>query len=173
MKNHCCGRPPCPPPCPPQPRWLLPRVIGAARDTFRCLPACLAVDDLPRGLCGPFSVLSIEAAGEAQILPPPRCGCGAPRCAEAVIPLIVWVCDGCGRRHCGSSELRLHVRIPACAPGATLAAQADVRFIGADTAPCRPVFDVRLAVCVDVYAVRMETCSRRRPPAGAECDPFF
>lgn len=168
MRNSCC-RPPAPP-C-PRPCWLLPRVVGASRDTFRCMAACIAVEGLPCGLRGPFAVLSIEPAGEPRIAPP--CGCrSVSRCADAVIPLAVWICDGCGGRFCGTAELRIRVRVPSCPPGANLIAQADVRFIGGDTAPCRPVFDVRLEVCVDVYAVRMEPCGRgerRERPEWNSC----
>ena len=171
MNRNRRRRPPQPPACDCQPRWLLPRVLGAARERFRCMDACLRVEGIPRCACGPFAIESVEAAcEEARVIGGPPCGCGpSAACVDVVIPLNVSVCDGCGRRYCGTSELCVRVRAPvcACAPGGSLMALAGVRLVGACCSACEPVFDVRLEVWVDVYMVRLEPCGRRAP----ECPP--
>ena len=146
-----------------QPRYLLPRVIGAAREHFRCLPVCLRVNGLPRCVRGPFTLVGIEVAEDETRVRQAFDGCA--RGVEVVVPLNVWVCDGCGERHCGTAELCLRVRKPSggggCgAQGGSLVAQACVRLIEGACAQCEPVFDVRVEAWVDTFRVRMEPCGR-------------
>lgn len=157
---------PCrkPRPCPP--RFLVPRVVDASQEHCRCLPAVLAVSGLPCGLCGPFTLLSVEVSCQEEIRLEPRRAdrCGCTPGAALIIPLTVWVCDGCGRRFCGASELCLPVRMPSSCPGSgSLIAQASVRLVRSECA-CEPTFDVLLDVSADVYRVRFEPCRPDRPP---------
>lgn len=155
-----------------QPRYLLPRVIGAAREHFRCMQVCLRVNGLPRCARGPFTLMGIEAAEEeARVRAASEC---CARGAEVVVPLNVWVCDGCGERHCGTAELCLRVRMPSGGGGCgaqrgSLVAQACVRLIEGACAQCEPAFDVRVEAWADIFRVRMEPCGRIAPPEKPPC----
>lgn len=172
MKPNRCKRrrPPQEPCCESRPRFLLPRVLDALREHIRCLPVCLEVTGLPCGLCGPFTLLSVEADGNnVQILPQADSCCGpCAQSAQARIPLLVRVCDGCGCQYCGAAEVCVPVRAPrgdgCSAFGGSLTAIGGVRLAGGCGAACEPVFSVRLEVWVDVYLIRMEPCGHGEPP---------
>lgn len=166
---------PCPPPCPPLrpecgPRWLLPRVIASAREQQRCLPACLTVSGLPCGLCEPVYVTAVEACGEIAVRMLDAC------LAEAEIPLTVWVCDAAGRNACGAASVRLRCRIAAAGSrGGSLVAQAAVRLVDSGCG-CGQRFEVRLAVWLEVYLVRLEPCGARPhdgPPPPPPPKPLY
>lgn len=182
MQRPCCPCPPnpCPPPsndccwpeppCPPQrpdrcgPKWLLPRVVVSGQFSQRCMPECLRVSGLPCGLCPPFTILGIEPTCEQPSVRIQEDCWGPCRfVAEVTIPLTVWVCDGCGQKHCGIACITICVRMQGLSRdrcGNFLAA-ARVRLVDPGCPMNTPVFNVRLSVVAEVYMVRLEPCGQK------------
>lgn len=153
------------------PRWLLPRVLGSGREENRCFCATLRVSGLPCG-APPFYLEGLEVADDpprVRVVESGGCMCGLT--AQVEIPLIAYVRDGCGQIRCGTTSVTVRCRVPEGGHRrGTLMATADVRLIGAECAQT-PCFEARLALCVEVYRVRLEPCGARRDPGGDSPPP--
>ncbi len=160
--------PPWPPPCPPPSRLVL---VGSLDQ--RCLPERLSVTGLPMGLLEPLTLVGVEQSCDAPTVCVKETRRGpAAVVAEVRIPLVAWVRDRRGRVCAGYTQFTACVPLPrgcVCQPGAYVA-EAQVRLVNGGPPVTCPTFDVRLAVCVQVFMVQMPP--RGRCGRGA-CDPFF
>ncbi|MDR0898713.1 MAG: hypothetical protein LBN04_12780 [Oscillospiraceae bacterium] len=159
--GHGCHKPapPPPPPHPPACDWPLPEIVLGARKVHRSLRETLTITGLPGCACGPYTLLGLETEGlTPTVRMLPSCQGPSAAVAEVEIPLIACVRDGRGVLHHGQAQLTICCHLPSrcgCAPNAHWLAAAQVRLVHGDTACDRPIFDVCLAVCVEVYWVRV------------------
>ena len=144
-------RPHPPRPAPPQ-GFLIQKIIACEKRSIPCLCAEWCFD-----ACGTGCIQSVSACGTP-------CWTVENGCTLRVsIPLSVRLCDSCGRCFSKSASLDVETDLPhhfVCQleePRNTLLILPCVRLVHAECS-CNGCFRVQLAVSLDLFLLRYETC---------------
>lgn len=194
---HACGEKPsrpCPAPCPPPPGTdcccrpprpckpgkpegvLLQKIVSCERSSISCLCVDLALSGLD---CArpPLTLMSVHESGaQPSWTPLSEPDCAGRVMVRVTVPVCAQVSDACGQRFSafGQIDAEICLRLPsACAGYYSLFILPCVRLLCADGCADGPVFQTRLQVVLDVYAIRPEPCMLRRPEPACPDLPLY